>query len=517
MRLIASRPILETSSPKNTSVAGPPEASDTPPGSLPKLLARGSAWALVGYASSQLLRLGSNLILWRLLTPDVFGLMAIVSAVMQGLAMFSDVGIGPSIIQNERGDQPRYLNTAWTIQVVRGALLFLLAMAAAVPIAHFYSTPRLHALIVVVSLGLLVSGFNSTKLFTATRQIAIGRLTLIDLASQLLGLLVTVLVAYVRHDIWAIVWGGLAANLLKLVASHRALPGIRNRITWDRESAAVMMRFGRWVFFSTLLTFFAMQSDRLIFGKLISIDKLGVYNIANVWASIPLAVIGRVFEVALFPVLCRFGRDDADFERTFQRIRTPWLILAGWLCTCLIAGGPALIRFLYDRRAADAEWIVPILAASAWLYVLENANGTALLALGHPKFLAAGNLAKLLGMVVLIPLGMKLHGFFGAVIGYAFSEFFRYVVCSVALASLRIKIFLHDVALTSWVMATAGVGMLAAHWLRAHLAPLAVRHLRAAAFVEAALVASFVGIGWAAALLRHRVRSRRTSTSADAA
>jgi hypothetical protein len=117
--------------------------------------------------------------------------------------------IGPSIIHHERGDEPKYLNTAWTIQAVRGVALILCAAVAAVPVAHFYRNPELSSLIVVVAFGgLLISGFNSTKLFTATRRIALGRLTVIDLASQLLGLVVTAGVTYVTRSIWAIVWGG---------------------------------------------------------------------------------------------------------------------------------------------------------------------------------------------------------------------------------------------------------------------------------------------------------------------
>jgi O-antigen/teichoic acid export membrane protein len=496
------------SSPAKPPVAPAIEASETSQGALAKLLARGSAWALAGYAASQILRLGLNLILWRLLVPDVFGLMTIVSAVMQGLAMFSDIGIGPSIIQHERGDEPKYLNTAWTIQVVRGVALFLCATVAAVPVARFYGNPQLSSLIVMVALGLFISGFNSTKLFTATRKIALGRLTVIDLASQFLGLLVTLSVAYATRSIWAIVWGGLVGNLFKMAASHVALPGIRNRLFWDRDNAAVLMKFGRWVFFSTLLTFAAMQSDRLIFGKLVAIGKLGVYNIANVWASIPLAIVDRVFEVALFPALCRFNHDDSAFARTFRNTRRPWLILAGWQCTCLIAGGPALIRFLYDRRAADAQWIVQILAASMWLFALENANGTALMARGHPKFVAAGNLAKLLAMIVFIPLGMKLRGFFGAVVGYALSELFRYVVSVVTLAYLRVRMFRDDVLLTSLVIVTTAMGLLVARGLRTHLAPLAAELPRVAAFIEAAVTAAVVGIVWALAFLRHRAQMR---------
>ena len=63
------------------------------------------------------------------------------------------------------------------------------------------------------------------------------------------------------------------------------LPGTRNRFHWDRSSADEMMSFGRWIFVSTLLTFLAMQADRLIFGKLITLTDLGVYGVAAMMAS----------------------------------------------------------------------------------------------------------------------------------------------------------------------------------------------------------------------------------------
>ena len=85
-----------------------------------KRFARGSSWAAINYVVSYSLRLGSNLVLWRLLYPDAFGLMAIVNTIMTGLAMFSDVGIAQTVVQNERGEEPDFLNTIWTLQVVRG-------------------------------------------------------------------------------------------------------------------------------------------------------------------------------------------------------------------------------------------------------------------------------------------------------------------------------------------------------------------------------------------------------------
>ncbi|MAO27784.1 MAG: polysaccharide biosynthesis protein, partial [Roseovarius sp.] len=88
-------------------------------------LMRSGSWVLIGYGGSQAIRLASNLILTRLLFPEAFGLMALVSVVTVGLMMFSDVGVGPSIAQSKRGDDPAFLDTAFSIQILRGALLWL--------------------------------------------------------------------------------------------------------------------------------------------------------------------------------------------------------------------------------------------------------------------------------------------------------------------------------------------------------------------------------------------------------
>src|SRR3989442_984776 len=96
---------------------------------------RGMVWAFSSYGVNQFLRLASNLVLSRLLAPKAFGLMALVAVFLSGLQMFSDVGIRPSIIQNRRGDEPDFLNTAWTIQVIRGTALWLLSCLIAWPAA----------------------------------------------------------------------------------------------------------------------------------------------------------------------------------------------------------------------------------------------------------------------------------------------------------------------------------------------------------------------------------------------
>src|SRR4030081_2887241 len=86
-------------------------------------------WSLAGFALSLIIRLGSNLLMTRLLVPEMFGVMAIASTVMVGLAMFSDLGLKENIVQSTRGNEPTYLNTAWVIQILRGVLIWGVALS----------------------------------------------------------------------------------------------------------------------------------------------------------------------------------------------------------------------------------------------------------------------------------------------------------------------------------------------------------------------------------------------------
>lgn len=470
-------------------------------------LKRGSAWVLAGYVGGQALRLGGNLVLWRLLYPQAFGLMALVNTLLQGLHMFSDIGIGPSIVQSTRGDEPVYLNTAWTLQVMRSFVLYAVAAVGAHWFAAFYKAPELTALIPFVALVTIVAGFNSTRLLTARRHVALGRVTAIELASQGSGIAIMLPWAYFSRDVWALGGGAIFGAIVKLVLSHTFLPGIRNKLTMDRDCARGLLTFGRWVFLSTLLTFAALQSDRLIFGKLVTLEQLGVYSIAAVWAGVPTAVVTQVSGSVIFPVLSRVHNAGGKLGPALRQARTPWLILAGWMVACLLSGGPALIRFLYDERARDAQWILQLLAVGAWFVGLESANRMALAAMGRPQWMAVDSTAKLVGMAVMIPLGYHLRGFQGAVAGFASAEAFSYTASVIGLARARISGLLFDVGLSVLTVVTALLGMFVDRELREQLLPSGLSH-RLRTGIEGFGIFLAVTAAWGAVFLLVRWRRK---------
>jgi O-antigen/teichoic acid export membrane protein len=190
--------------------------------------------------------------------------------------------------------------------------------------------------------------------------------------------------------------------------------------------------------------------------------------------------------------------ENADVAAAYRNARAPWLMAAGWLTTCLVSGGPTLIRFLYDERAEAAGGILQVLSVGTWFLALEMTNGCALLAKGRPKWIAAGSAAKLCGMAVLIPTGFALYGFQGAVLGFAASELFRYLVSVLGASRVTLRGYKQDFVLTGAIAAGTLLGFAIRDLVRGTFGPsLVENHARAAAFLEGAAIFLAVSSAWA--------------------
>lgn len=394
--------------------------------SLKKLAIRGAAWSFLGYGASQVIRFGSNLVLSRLLVPEYFGLMALINVLIIGLALFSDIGIGPSIIQSKRGDDPTFLNTAWTIQVFRGITLWLCACIAAWPFAQFYNEPKLVWIIPVASLSAIVAGFNSTSLFTANRNLELGRLTVIEIAAQTGSTTVMVTWALITPSVWALVAGGMTASSIKMLSSHFWLTGIKHRLTWDQKSAQSLFRFGRWIFISTMMTFFINQSDRLILGKFMSLSTLGVYSYAYQIAQVVEQIYQRIKQQVLFPIYSKLNYlHPKELRGRVKKVRLTLMAALLPILWFLIILGPNIIDFLFDPRYKDAGWMLQILAAG-WIVPMATDIGPFYLAYGNSflmmQILAIRSILLLGGMIV----GGTLAGNTGLICGIAFSQVLLY-------------------------------------------------------------------------------------------
>ena len=344
----------------------------------------GGVWTVIAFGGGQGVRLLSNILLAQVLLSEDFGLMGLVSIVMAGLLMFSDIGIGPAIIQNKRTDAD-FLNTAWTLQVGRGLLLWGAAAALAGLAEELLQAPGLAVILPVVGFTALIQGLQSTNWFTANRNLSVRRMMSIELGTVVVQAVVMVAWAYlVSASVWALVAGGIASTLFHTALSH-LLPGIRNRFRLDRSALRELVRFGRWLFLSTILTFFSMHIDKLLLVRFTSTQTFGVFFIGQQLANLGPAVAGKIGQLVGFPALSEVFRErPRDFQRVFLKLRLFTILPIHALLLVMILLGPSLFYVFYPVRFWGAGWIVQLLAVAGIASLVNRSYGATYMATGNP-------------------------------------------------------------------------------------------------------------------------------------
>jgi O-antigen/teichoic acid export membrane protein len=416
----------------------PPPASSLltsdPLDALRARVLRAGGWTLAGFALSQAIRFGANLVMTRLLVPEMFGVMAIATMVMYGLALFSDVGLRQSIVHSRRGGEAAFLNTAWAVQIARGFVIWGAAFGVSlifIAANHFevlsstsvYADPTLPYVIIVLSFSAVIAGFESTKLHEASRGLVLDRVTRIDLASQLLGVLAMLAWALADRSIWALVAGGLCAAAVRALLTHAWLPGSANRWRWEGAAFREIMGVGKWIFAASVLGFLVNSADRLVLGALTSASVLGVYVIAFLLFSSVEQVLVKIIGDVSFPALSEVARvRPAALRSAYYRFHLAVGLPAGLAAGLLVACAEPLVALLYDARYAEAGWMLRILAVA--LVTLPYRVATqCFLVLGEPQLMSRICLIRLAALCVLTPAGFHFFGLAGALWAIVLSYF----------------------------------------------------------------------------------------------
>ncbi|MCE9567904.1 MAG: oligosaccharide flippase family protein [Planctomycetes bacterium] len=430
----------------------------------------GTVWTVGGYAASQVFRFGFNVALAQMVAPKVLGVMALVGLIAQGIQMFSDLGIRQCIIQHARGGDVAFLNTAWTVQVIRGTVLWIGSALLAWPMAAFYAEPALLWLIPLTGTAAFITGFSSTALWTYSRDVRRGPLVRREVGVYI-GAYTTVLVviAFIRErwpggeartlELAVIAMCAVVAAIGEVVLSYTLRALVRHRFAWDAEAQRELIRFGGWVFVSSGCTFFAAQADRLIVGKL-SLDVLGVYHIAVVIAALPAGVLAALGAQLVFPLMSDATRQGQPMALVFLRAHRALILAAGLLITGMACVGPAFVRFLYNDQYAAAAGFIRLLAVSAWVTSLIIPGELALLALGQTRALATAQGVRLLCVPGLLLGGYSIGGIPGLILGVAAGELIRYCVIAIFLKRAGLKVVAEDIALTLFVGGLLGLYLL---------------------------------------------------------
>ncbi|MHC8367367.1 oligosaccharide flippase family protein [Pseudomonas sp. ZT5P21] len=431
-----------------------PPADLLPSLSLRRRAISAGAWNLGALVTSQAIRLGGNLIMARLLMPEMFGIMVIATTVSVVLHLLSDVGLRQNIVQSPRGDDPAFLNTVWTVQIIRGFILFASTLLIAgfawfaqvinVWSAHStYAAPELPLVLAFTGFSALIYGFQSTKVDVAVRDFQQKKVVLAEFVSQLFGLLLMLVIGYFTRSIWSLVGAGLASALVMTLLGHVWFAGSPNRLHWDRSALREVMVFGRWMLLSSAVGVLAMNGDRIWFGGSMSATELGVYSIAVLILGALQQGMQRLVGAVALPAFSEAARtnDTARLHALYYRFKLMFDLASLFLCGLFWTGSPLLISLLYDERYADAGNMLAILSLSFFTYRFVVAH-QAWLALGLTKYQAMDNIIRVVSLWVLLPLLLAIGGVEYAIWGVALHAvptlvLVVYVNCKVGLFDIK--------------------------------------------------------------------------------
>jgi O-antigen/teichoic acid export membrane protein len=397
------------------------------PTGLTRRVLRGSVITMLGFGGAQAIRLAGNLILARLLFPEAFGIMALVTVLLVGLAMLSDLGIAPAIQGSARGDDPEFLNTAWTLNLIRGGVLFLAGCALAWPMAVIYDEPLLLQVVPVACISLLILSLEPTRTDTAERHLNLGWITMLELAAQTAALVAMVALALATGSIWALVAGSLVAAVVRVTLAWAVLPGITNRPRLERPAVSELIHFGKWIFLSTVAGFLVQQADKLVLGRYLSMTELGLYNIGFFLASFPL-MLGTTLVVRLMIPVYRESPPQAsaaNFAR-LRRIRVGLTLALMGLMGPMVLAGPWLVGLLYDDRYAASGPVVVLIGLALMPQLVSVAYDRAALARGDSRGFFLVNGVRAAAMVALLLLLVPAQGIAGAAVALAAAALLTY-------------------------------------------------------------------------------------------
>jgi O-antigen/teichoic acid export membrane protein len=334
-----------------------PATSPVAEESLRRRVVRVVGWEVAGQFGTQAWRFATNLVNTRLLVPEAFGLIGIVQVFMMGITLLSDIGLQSSVIHDKRGEDRRFLDTVWSVGIIRGLLIWLASCAFAKPIAVFFDMPELVWLLPVTGLSAIARSLASTSLLTASRNLRNDWYVRVDCGSQIIGTTISVALAFWLRSVLALALGWISVDVVFAILSycHR---GVRfNRFCWDRQIARSLSRFGRWAMASGGFTVLQQRGDRLALGKIISTADLGAYVIASNLAILPMTIFQRLNLAVSQPVYARVRHLPLASARSkMRRLRMGILLAHVPMFVVLVVFGQPLVDFLYESEYRLAGW-----------------------------------------------------------------------------------------------------------------------------------------------------------------
>ena len=325
----------------------------------------------------------STLLLARLLTPDDFGIIALITIVLQFFELLAEIGNQQYIVQKETLHDSD-LNTAWTMDILIKSAVAILVIGSAPLLSAFFETPELALALAIATLALPLRALRTPGMMQAVRDIDYRPLFRLTLWQKGLSFIAVVTVAWVYQTYWAIILGSLLSAAVFAIGSYRVHP---YRPKWSLENAREQWKFSQWLLLRGIVGFTRSQIDNLIVSKQFSTSALGGYNLVREISLLPaLSAIIPMSE----PLLASIARVKDDPESMAYRVRFSLAIMITLLIpltTFLMLYPELIVLTLLGEQWQDFSHLLQPFALFFLTFCLFALISDAMIALGRVRAL----------------------------------------------------------------------------------------------------------------------------------
>jgi len=352
----------------------------SPDPSLSGKVIRGSLWILGLRITNKVISFIRIPILAWLLQPEHFGLVGIAALTISIIETFTQPGLALALIR-KKDDVDPYLDTVWTVSVIRSVCIFFLIYMAAPNVALFFSAPQAKDIIRIFSISVVIVGFRNPAVLYFQKELNFKKQYVYELSVALATLVVSASAAIILKNAWALVLGGIAGSITRLCMSYILHPyGPRFKV--DKEKFVELFNFGKWILGSSILYFMVQQGDDIVLGRLFGVTMLGLYQMAYTLSDLPTTQISQVISHVTFPAYSKIQEDKLRLKRAYEKVFQ--LVLLG---TVALVGGLFILASEFTKVVLSPKWlpVVPILHILLWAGLLKAIKTTT-----EPVFNALG-------------------------------------------------------------------------------------------------------------------------------
>ena len=325
--------------------------------------AAGFTWA-AGIADF-VLRIGSTAILARLLLPQQFGLVMMVTAVTAVADQFRDLGLSTVTVQRKEITHQQVTNLFW-INVFAGIAIALMIGAVSPLVSVYYKEPRLTLITCILATNFVWGGLVVQHEALLARTLKLGHIAVVRVLSSMISVIVAMLLAWKGFGYWALVWKEVVRWALLTLGMWICLPWIPG-LPRRNANVRALVRFGAHLSGANILVTMTAGADRFLLGKFWGASAVAFYRQAYQLLVLPMdQLLGPLFQVTQ-PGLSMLQAEDAKYRHFYQKVLTIVCIATMPVSLFVAVSATEITRVLLGRKWLECAGVLMILSLGTFI------------------------------------------------------------------------------------------------------------------------------------------------------